>query len=127
MSQLRYIESQGAWLLPAPEGIDCEVLVAGDNNGPHAASLAAAEAVLPSLSALRDRAAAHLDEFVDRKKVAPDSEWFLEGIEFGLNRDAEGGIVLSFSLEGDTYGSWSVTFGLSSGRYWPTELSRRQV
>jgi hypothetical protein len=127
MSQPRYIQSQGAWLIPAPNGVNCEVLVAGDSNELDPARLAEAESVLRSLAPLRDRAAAHLDEFINRQKLAPGSEWFLEGIEFGFNRHAEGDVSMEFSLDGDTHGSWSVVFLRSSGQYWPVAFGRRQI
>jgi hypothetical protein len=127
MSQPRYIDAQRAWLLSPPAALDCEVLVAGDCNGPDSRRLAEAKKVLGSLTAFRDRAAAYLDEFVDRERIEPGSQWFLEGIGFGLDGHVEGEFELSFSLEGDTYGSWSVTFRASSGEHWPVAFNRRQI
>ena len=69
MSQPRYIENQKAWLLPTPEH-ECEVLVGGDGVAPDSVRLALTETALQSLAELQERAAAYLDEFVDRKKFA---------------------------------------------------------
>jgi len=126
MNQARYIESQRAWLLPPSAAHDCEVLVGGDSVAPDAPRLALTETALRSLSELSQRAAAHLDEFVDRKRFAAVSEWFLEGFECGLAAHAENEFSLSFSLEGDTYGRWSVTFRCSGGRYFPIAFDRCQ-
>src|SRR5258705_9474700 len=111
MNGARYIPDQKAWLLPS-DGAACEVLVAGDITAPNTARLALTEQALRSLTELRDRAAAHLDEFVDRKKFSNGSLWHLEGFECGLAGQAADKFSLSFSLEGDTYGKWSVTFHL---------------
>jgi hypothetical protein len=127
MSQARYIEDQKAWLLPAPATHECEVLVGGDGVAPDAARLALTETALRSLAELRERAAAFLDEFVDRKKFAPDAEWFLEGFECGLAAHAANEFSLSFSLEGDDYGGWSVTYRCSGGHYFPIAFARCQI
>jgi len=123
----RYIEDQKAWLLSSPEASPCEVLVAGDRVAPDAVHLATTEMALRSLATLRERAAAYLDEFVDRRKTSETSEWFLEGFECGLAGQAEGEFSLNFSLDGDTYGRWSVTFRYSVGPYYPIAFARHQI
>jgi hypothetical protein len=123
----RYIEDQRAWLLPSPEASGCEVLVAGDSVAPDAVHLATTKIALRSLVVLRERAVAHLDEFIDRRKFAAASEWFLEGFECGLAGHGKGEFTLVFSRDGDTYGSWSVTFRLSSGQYFPIAFERHQI
>ena len=127
MNQAHYIEERHAWLLPSIGAGQCEVLVAGDRAAPSARCLALTEEAVRSLGHLQQRAATYLDEFVDRKKFATDSDWYLEGFECGLAGQGENQFTLTFSLEGDTYGRWSVTFQISNGKYFPIALDRRQI
>jgi hypothetical protein len=127
MSQGRYLEYENAWLLPSPDGESCEVLVAGDSAGPNAKRLALSEAAIRLLPELRERAAAYLDEFVDCMKFATTSKWHLEGFSCGSAGETEDQFSLGFSREDDTYGKWSVTFQLSSGRYFPVAFARHSI
>jgi hypothetical protein len=125
---LRYLEDQKVWLVPPPEGQSFEVLVAGDSTAPDAARMAMVATAISVLDALRARAVDYLEAFVDRAKFAKDQEWYFEWLESGrLAGQRQDQFSLYFSIEGDTYGEWSVTFQLSSSRHFPVGFSRRQV
>jgi hypothetical protein len=123
---MRYLDAEGAWLLPSPENRECEVLVSGDPSQPDATRLALVQGAVAALGNLRDRAISYLDEFVDRQRFAKGSEWFLVGVQSIHPIETTEQLTFQFSLEADTYGLWAVTFQLSSGRYFPVGFARRQ-
>jgi hypothetical protein len=116
------------WLVSPPEGHSFELLVAGDRFAPDAIRLSIVERSLPVLDALLVQATAYLDEFVERAKFAEGNAWYFEGLESGRVADeAENQFNLHFSIEGDTYGLWSVSFQVAGSKYHPIALGRRQV
>ncbi|QJR09223.1 hypothetical protein DSM104443_00260 [Usitatibacter rugosus] len=123
----RFLDAEGVWLLTVAEQPSAEIIVVGDSRSPSRAYLALFEEMAPQLDALASRAAAYLDEFVDRGKLAGGSPWFFEGIEFGR---APGGLPtdasFAFSLEGDTYGLWTVIVRKVDNRFFPVQLNRSQ-
>ena len=122
---MRYLEKEGVWLLPAPEGERHEILVPGDAHAPNASLLEFAGRVLPDLATLRSRAVSFLDEFVRPTASGASADWYLEGIDFGYPEPlAAGQFRLSFTREDDVYGYWSVVFQESSSRYFPVTFSR---
>src|SRR5439155_817589 len=81
MHGMVYFESDGAWLLPGPDGRRCEVLVAGSRDAPDPERLALMQRVLPRLDELHERPASFLDAFVDRARIAPGVHaWDLDGV-----------------------------------------------
>jgi hypothetical protein len=133
MGEMRYLESEGAWLIPPPAGESLEVLVAGNSNAPEPARLELVRRALAILGELRDRAAAYLDAFVDRVRFAKGNTWYLEGLEAGTEPgELASRLRLCFTVEGDTYGYWSVTFEVppseaTQSMFFPVSFARRQV
>lgn len=104
------------------------IVIAGTEDGPLAGRLAVAETVTSDLSGVLVRAANYLDTFLDRRRFAPASEWYLDALEFGRAGDEPVAQFMAImSLEEDTYGLWSVTFHLDE-RFGicPVGFSRRQ-
>jgi len=129
MHGMVYFESDGAWLLPGPDGRRCEVLVAGSRNAPDPERLALMQRVLSRLDELRERAAGFLDTFIDRARIAPGGHaWDLDGVT-SSPRDAQASnqVTLHFVLEGDTYGEWAVTLQESGTHFVLASLTRRQI
>ena len=129
MQGMVYFESDGAWLLPGPDGRRCEVLVAGSRNAPDPERLALMQRVLSRLDELRERAAGFLDTFIDRARIAPGGHaWDLDGVT-SSPRDAPASnqVTLHFVLEGDTYGEWAVTLQESGTHFVLASLTRRQI
>jgi hypothetical protein len=125
---MRYLETEGMWLLSAPEDQSFEVLVAGDRSAPDAARLSIVEKTIPVLDGLVVRATAYFDEFVERAKFAEGNGWYFEGLESGrVAAEPENQLILHFSIEGDTYGLWSVSFQVSGSQYYPVAFFRRQI
>ena len=105
-----------------------EIGIAGTEDGPLAGRLAVAEIVTSDLPEVLARGAKYLDNFVDRNRFAPASEWYLDALEFGrTGEEPVAEFVASMSLEADVYGLWSVTFHLDE-RFgiFPVAFSRRQ-
>lgn len=128
MSKMRYLQDQNAWLVSPPEGESFEVLVAGGPAGPNAARMAAIEAATRLLPELRSQAISYLELFVEREKFAKGEQWFFEGLESGrIASETEDQLSMYFSIEGDIYGEWSVSFQVSGPRYYPVGFSRRQI
>jgi hypothetical protein len=123
---MRYLEAEGAWLLPSLQSSECEVLVSGEPSQPDATRLVLVQGAVAALGNLRSRAISYLEEFVDRQRFANGSEWFLVGIQSIPPNETTEQFTFHFSLEADTYGLWAVTFQLSSGRYFPVAFARRQ-
>jgi hypothetical protein len=129
MQGMVYFESDGAWLLPGPDGRRCEVLVAGSRSAPDPERLALMQRVLSRLDELRERAAGFLDTFIDRARIAPGGHaWDLDGVT-SSPRDAPASnqVSLHFVLEGDTYGEWAVTLQESGTHFVLASLTRRQI
>jgi hypothetical protein len=129
MQGMVYFESDGAWLLPGPDGRRCEVLVAGSRSAPDPERLALMQRVLSRLDELRERAAGFLDTFIDRARIAPGGHaWDLDGVT-SSPRDAPASnqVTLHFVLEGDTYGEWAVTLQESGTHFVLASLTRRQI
>jgi hypothetical protein len=124
--QQRYLPSEGVWLLSAPD-ISFEIIVGGDSSSPSAGRLELLDAIGPRISSVSERAKAYLDEFVDRNRFAQGAEWFFEGLELGRNSsDAAHEFHCLFSIEGDTYGLWYVTYGRTAKDFFPVKFARRQ-
>lgn len=124
-----YVESEGAWLLPGPDGKRCEVLVAGSRNAPDPERLALMQRVWPRLDELQQRAAGFLDAFVDRARIAPEGHaWDLDGVSSSpRDASATNQVTLHFVIEGDTYGQWAVTLQESGTHFFLAALTRRQI
>ena len=129
MHGMVYFESEGAWLLPGPDGRRCEVLVAGSRNAPDPERLALVQRVLPRLDELHERAAGFLDTFIDRSRIAPGGHaWDLDGVRSSpRDAPATNQVTLHFVLEGDAYGEWAVTLQESGTRFVLASLTRRQI
>jgi hypothetical protein len=129
MHGMVYFESDGAWLLPGPDGRRCEVLVAGSRNAPDPERLALMQRVLPRLGELHERAAAFLDAFVDRARIAPGGHaWDLDRVSSSpRDASATNQVTLHFVIEGDTYGEWAVTLQESGTHFFLAALTRRQI
>jgi hypothetical protein len=129
MHGMVYFESDGAWLLPGPDGKRCEVRVAGSRSAPDPERLALVQRVLQRLDELHERAVAFLDAFVDRVRIAPGGHaWDLDGVS-SAPRDASASnqVTLHFVIEGDTYGEWAVTLQESGTHFFLAALTRRQI
>src|SRR5207248_947273 len=124
-----YFESDGAWLLPGPDGRRCEVLVAGSRDVPDPERLALMQRVLPRLDELHERAASYLDAFVYRARIAPGGHaWYLDGVSSALrDAPATNQVTLHFVSEGDAYGEWAVTLQESGTHFVLATLTRRQI
>jgi hypothetical protein len=127
MSNMRYLESDGMWLLPSPEDFDCEVLVAGDKACPHPERLELIRSAVALLGELRTRGVSYLESFVDRTKLAPGHNWTLVGVEAGRREDRQDRFTLHYSIEHDIYGDWFVTFQRSGDNDYPVAFGRRQT
>jgi hypothetical protein len=125
MKSPHYLEAEGMWMLPCPEGTSCEVLVNGSVAAPDASRLALVQSAMFSLKELQAKAVAYLDGFVDRQKFGA-GEWYFEGIESGRLTETEDQLSMAFTFEADVYGYWVVTIQASSGRFYPVAFSRRQ-
>ena len=123
MSTDRYLESAAAWRI-AQADRNLEVLVAGTPVEPDPARLALVRRVVADLPGVARAAANYLDEFVDRGKFASGNEWWLEGVGSTPATGKENEFSLQFSIEGDTYGMWTVTFRRELERHWPVAFSR---
>ena len=88
MRSPHYLEAEGMWMLPCPEGASCEVVVHGSVAAPDASRLALVHSAMTALNELLVKAVAYLDEFVDRQKLGV-GEWYFEGIESGRLNEAE--------------------------------------
>jgi hypothetical protein len=80
-----------------------------------------------AIEQLQSEARSYLESFVDRTKVAAGDEWHLEGLKSEPRNESPEQCSVYFSLENDLYGEWSVTFEVSTGKYYPIAFSRRQV
>jgi len=127
MNEMRYLAADGVWLLPAPEGLDCEILVAGDRSCPDPVRLALVRNATTTIEHLQSQARSYLESFIDRTKVVAGGEWHLEGLKSEPGNETTEQCSLYFSLENDLYGEWSVTFEVAAERYYPVAFSRRQV
>ena len=127
MKNMRYLDSEGVWLLPPPEGESFEIIVAGNQSAPSAARMAMVEKAIPKIGELCAKAISYLDAFVDRNKFAPGDNWYFEGLDSGrLAGQSEDQLSLYFSIEGDTYGEWSVSFQITGPHHFPIAFFRRQ-
>jgi hypothetical protein len=126
--QRRYLNQAGVWLLFAPEGdMDCEILVRGDLIAPAADALALLARILPKREDLTRQATRFLDVFVDRHRFAAGNDCFFTGVRIGLNaNDPASQFWLTFDIDGDTCGEWSVAMReIGEDRYCPLVLIRR--
>lgn len=128
MKQMQYLDTEGVWLLPPPEGESFEIIVSGDRAGPDVSRMAILEKALEDLGEIRVRAIAYIEEFVERSKFADGSDWYFEGVESGRDaNEPKTHFNLYFTIEGDIYGEWSVSFKESSSRFYPISFMRRQI
>jgi hypothetical protein len=125
--QRRCLGDVGMWLLYAaeePKGY--EILIRGDANAPAAEALALLEGLLPKLDGLVRQGADFLDLFVDRGRFASANDWYFTGILIGrYPNDPASQFWLTYGVEGDTYGEWSVAMSAFQARVYPTMLCRR--
>ena len=122
----RYLPNEGVWLLSAPE-VPFEIIVGGNSSSPSQPRMELLNKVSLHIAALSHRAQAYLDEFVDRRKFAQGTAWFFEGLEIGRNStDPDDELHFIFSIEGDTYGSWCVTFRQTPNGFFPVRMLRAQ-
>ena len=125
---MRYLEAEGAWLLDPPDGESFEIIVSGDQSGPDSACTDILQKILPRMAELRKKAIYYLEEFVERRKFAECSDWCFEGVSLERMVDNAGSnIGLHFSIEGDVYGEWSVSFQESGAFFYPVAFKRQQV
>jgi hypothetical protein len=128
MKKMRYLDTEGVWLLPPPEGESFEIIVSGDRSGPDAGRVAILKKAMEAMDEIRARATAHLEAFVERSKFADGSDWYFEGVESGrAASEHEAHFSLYFSIEGDIYGEWSVSFEESDSRFYPVSFMRREI
>lgn len=124
---MRYLTSEGMWLLPSPEGFDCEVVVSGNEVCPDAERLELVRTALAALSNLNSRGVGYLESFVDRTKVGRGDDWNLVGVESGRREERSDQLTLHYAVGADIYGDWFVTFQRSSGKDFPVAFGRKQV
>jgi hypothetical protein len=127
MNEMRYLPDDELWLLPSPEGLDCEILVGGDQSSPDPVRLALVLDATAAIERLQSEARSYLESFVDPTKVGAEGQWHLEGLKSEPRNETTEQCSLYFSIENDLYGEWSVTFEVSTGKYYPVAFSRRQL
>lgn len=128
MTHMRYLEAEGVWLLNPPAGESFEIIIVGDGSGPSAARRTVVEKAVSRVTELRLQAISYLEGFVERRKFAEGNDWYFEGISSGRAPDeTESQFRLNFSIEGDAYGEWSVSFQESASYFHPVAFSRRQT
>ena len=125
MNTVRYLEADAAWLVEASAAGDIEVLVGGSPSAANPQRLSLLEGVVNNLPDVERKAVAYLDEFVDRQAFASGNQWLLEGVSSLSPSNSEVEFNAQFSIEGDTYGLWNVTFKCELGKYWPVAFCRR--
>lgn len=122
----QYLPAENVWLLSAPEA-PFEIVVGGNSSSPSEDRLKMLSAIGARSADLVERAKAYLDEFVDRRTFSEGGEWFFEGLELGRNREEPADeFQCLFSVDGDTYGLWYVTYKRTAESYFPVKLLRRQ-
>jgi len=86
-----------------------------------------AEEIEQNLPSLQLRASSYLDRFVDRAKACGKDEepWWLEEVEFRASAPVPR-YYISFTLDGDDGGMWSVEMLVNNGEHRPVGFERRQ-
>jgi hypothetical protein len=109
LTTFNWLASERVWMRPCLPAPQLEIVIAGDEQAPDTARVLLANEVLKRTDVVQKEATAYLDAFVDRRKFAPNGEWFLVSVEFGRRGDEPYDEFLAyFYLEDDTYDLWSV-------------------
>ncbi len=102
------------------------IFVDDRNGAPDSAQADLANKLAANLDALAKQGAHYLDMFTDRAKICgrTDEPWWFDEIDMrGLK---PGACLLSFTLEGDDGGLWTVEFVDRHEQFWPVRFERRQ-
>ena len=127
LATFKWLAAERVWMRQC-SGPQLEIVIGGNEQAPDPGRVAVADEVLHQIEQVERVAKAYLDAFVDRPKFAPNSDWFLDSVEFGPRGDEPlDEFVAYFSLEDDDYGLWSVVLCRTSlAGINPVEIARRQ-